>query len=104
MPYDIDRKACKIRITGSTDEISAWIRALDTVITRGTNISQLEEYLHNLEERVEPIQYTFGQYERILFNNDSILYGPNASKTAGESFFESLIVKHFEAARRLIEE
>ncbi len=102
MPYKIDKKNHRIKITGSTNKIRNWIISLDQVITGGGSLSQLEEKLKKLEQITELKQFNFNLYERIYFDYNSILYVPNVDIDARDFWFP-ILEKHFEKARKIIE-
>jgi len=103
MPYEIDREHYQVRIYGTTDEIREWVIEISKAIDGGHSLTFMKDDLDNLERIVEPVNFTYGIYQRIYFNRDSILYAPNASGEGKKFMFKALVERFFEEARQKIE-
>ncbi|MBU1202366.1 MAG: hypothetical protein KJ583_06615 [Nanoarchaeota archaeon] len=102
MNYDFST-AHQIRIRGKSVEIKKWLKELCDVFDKGASYSQIQDEVNNLENIVEPVQYTFGVYHRIYFNRDSILYVPNVSGDDAKKFHFEVFKKLFDKAKNNFE-
>jgi hypothetical protein len=100
MNYNIDRENHRIDINGSTEDIKRWIITLDKVIYKGGYLQQLERDLNNLENIIQPTQFTFSHYFRIYYNNNSLTYCPNVSGKEAKDFWFKIIEKNFEEIQK----
>jgi hypothetical protein len=105
MHYEIDKEFYQIRIKGNSNEIKLWVKEICNAIDKGDSYSRIKDEVDNLENIIEPFQFTFGRGQRIYFDKNSILYAPNVSgKEAKEFHFKALIEPFFQIARKKVEE
>ncbi len=101
MQYNTDIENYWIKITGTTDEIRQVIIALDKVITRGNEYSQLEKDLNNLKNITKEKSFAFNLYEKIHYDKNSITYLTDATLSARPSWFV-IVQQHFDKALLLL--
>jgi hypothetical protein len=93
MDYKIDKKACRIRCQGTTQEIRTLIETLEDIISKGQLKNEIEEDMNTLETISTLQQLNYNAIERIYYNHNSAIFGPNAHNGA---FYFPLLIKHFE--------
>ncbi len=92
------RKDYKIEVIGKPEEIRRLIEELSNSIDKKTSYNMIKENLDNLENIVNPEQFTFGIYHRIYYNKDSLVYVPNTSGKEAKEFHYSIFKEFFEKA------
>jgi hypothetical protein len=97
------KKNDRIIIKGKPDEIRDWVKEICTFMDKGASYSMLGEDMDNLEHIVEPVQFTFGIYHRIYYNNNTLLYVPNVSTKEAKKFHYKMFEKMFDEARKKID-
>lgn len=102
MKYTIDDY--QININGTPDELRLFIRELSNLLDGGQGYKQIEDDLKNLENILEPHNYTFGIYNRIYYNKKGITYTPNASEEEAKNFHFKVFKTFFDEAIRKIED
>ena len=89
----------RIIIEGKPIEIKNWLKELCNVFDKGQSYSQIKEEVNDLENIIDPVQYTFGRYHRIYFNHDLILYVPNVSGEEARDFHFKIFKKIFDKTK-----
>jgi hypothetical protein len=87
----------KVYIKGNTDELKLWLEELGIVATLspdGYGRSQLKNHIENLENIVEPVQFSFAINHEIQITKKAIVYmpRPSASNSRKELYFDDFMV------------